>query len=461
MPELLDLCYDVMIKILEEINPEDVAACAQASKGFNNFITDNTRLHKTLYLKHFDDPRRRRPQDREPDWAGELKRVVDFQKILHSADNDVKAAAFHSVCTTAEHLIANMSNDDAGLSQNQQLIERCLQKITQNHDAFMCRSSLFARSGRLTQRPADHEEDRQLSAKLHSLLGFTPRKFGWNDLSNHPYARSRVYDLRNYTDKNQWGPFRKDGSMLVDWEMVECLMIVIGYNSYISSQKDPQLHQVPWFRALDGLIPVGLEYSGQGQPEYLTLIRQPDIALDMKDPYGVSAIYTRIVCFLDYTDLYHFNFSSDAMRLAPDEPRNALSAAEAFRHIIMSLWVTDVTAPGPLDHPDLPIVHFEGVSSAVNAQWDPSANSGIRGTVRMTREGEVRWQTISVFEGGEERWRCDGIQVGGMRCPRGVVGTWFDKDFDAHGPVGPTAFWKIAERLSEPGREGSDSENNS
>lgn len=53
MPELLDLCYDVMIKILEEINPEDVAACAQASKGFNDFITGNTRLHKTLYLKHF------------------------------------------------------------------------------------------------------------------------------------------------------------------------------------------------------------------------------------------------------------------------------------------------------------------------------------------------------------------------------------------------------------------------
>ncbi|KAI1536083.1 ferric reductase [Pyrenophora tritici-repentis] len=459
MTELLDLCYDMLMKILEEINPEDVAACAQASKGFNEFVTKNTRLHKSLYVKHFDDPRRRKPQDPEPDWARELKRVVEFQKILHSAHNDVKTEAFHSVCTTAIHLIATMSNDDSGVSHNQQLIEHYFQKIPQNHNAFMCRSSLYGRAGGLTHRPADNEEDRQLSAKLHSLLGFTPRKFKWNDLAHHPYARSHVYDLRNYTDKNQWGPFRKDGSMRVDWEMIECLMIVIGYNSHLSSQKDPQLHQAPWFRALDGLIPAETERPGQGQTDYLTLVRQPDIALDMKDPYGVSAIYGRLVCFLDYQDLWHFNFSNEAMRVPPNRPREALTADEAFRHIVMSLWVTDVTAPGPLDHPDLPIVHFEGVSRSVNAQWDPNANSGIRGTVRMTREGEVRWQTISVFQGGEERWRSDGIQVGGMRCPRGVIGTWFDKDFDAHGPAGPTAFWKIAERLSDSDREGSDSDN--
>jgi hypothetical protein len=26
------------------------------------------------------------------------------------------------------------------------------------------------------------------------------------------------------------------------------------------------------------------------------------------------------------------------------------------------------------------------------------------------------------------------------------VGTWFDKDYDPHGPAGPTAFWKISDR---------------
>jgi hypothetical protein len=30
-----------------------------------------------------------------------------------------------------------------------------------------------------------------------------------------------------------------------------------------------------------------------------------------------------------------------------------------------------------------------------------------------------------------------------------VIGTWFDKDFDPHGPAGPTAFWKICDRSAE------------
>jgi hypothetical protein len=53
MTELLDLCYDVLIRILEEVEPADLASCAQASTGFNEFIKENTRLHKAHYLKNF------------------------------------------------------------------------------------------------------------------------------------------------------------------------------------------------------------------------------------------------------------------------------------------------------------------------------------------------------------------------------------------------------------------------
>ena len=53
MKKILDLCYDVLLQILEEINPEDVAACMQTSKGFRDFIRENTRIYKTLYLKNY------------------------------------------------------------------------------------------------------------------------------------------------------------------------------------------------------------------------------------------------------------------------------------------------------------------------------------------------------------------------------------------------------------------------
>jgi hypothetical protein len=68
---------------------------------------------------------------------------------------------------------------------------------------------------------------------------------------------------------------------------------------------------------------------------------------------------------------------------------------------------------------------------------------------------------LTFVDSGEERWRSDGIQVGGLRCPRGVVGTWFDKDYDVHGPAGPTAFWKISDEVpdSDDDNNGSSEEN--
>jgi hypothetical protein len=44
----------------------------------------------------------------------------------------------------------------------------------------------------------------------------------------------------------------------------------------------------------------------------------------------------------------------------------------------------------------------------------------------MTREGEVRWTTWSVFN-GQERWRSESVQVGGVKSAKGVLGHWFDK----------------------------------
>lgn len=129
----------------------------------------------------------------------------------------------------------------------------------------------------------------------------------------------------------------------------------------------------------------------------------------------------------------------------------------AIRLIRIKLQVTKIDPPGSDDDDEeedgmdwsdfkgkrLPIVHFRGSSRSLHASWDPNANSRIRGkyywwrlhgfevdglvgTVRQTPEGEIRWTTFSIFH-GEERWRSEGIQVGGLRSARGVLGNWFDK----------------------------------
>jgi len=49
--------------------------------------------------------------------------------------------------------------------------------------------------------------------------------------------------------------------------------------------------------------------------------------------------------------------------------------------------------------------------------------------------------------GGQARWRSESIQIGGLNSARGCLGHWFDKDYDDHGPAGPTAFWKISDNI--------------
>jgi hypothetical protein len=191
------------------------------------------------------------------------------------------------------------------------------------------------------------------------------------------------------------------------------------------------------------------------------------------------------VCFLDYQDFFTFNFPSIDPELPSSVPRPAIQTEEATRLILMKIHVTNIEPPGPNDGQDLPVVHFRGFSRALDGAWDENANSDLKGevnfrglfhpvfsasilpertrshprdpvslmrgslgTCRLTREGEVRWTTFSIFQ-GQERWRSEGVQVGGVRSARGVLGNWFDKDYDPHGPCGPTAFWKISDRDSK------------
>jgi len=114
----------------------------------------------------------------------------------------------------------------------------------------------------------------------------------------------------------------------------------------------------------------------------------------------------------------------------------------------MRIKATEAEAPGEQDGQELPVIHFAGTSHSMHAHRDPNANSRIRGTVRLTKEGEVRWTSFSIYF-GEERWRSEGIQVGGVGSARGVFGHWFDKDFSLHGPAGPTALWKISDVYDE------------
>lgn len=48
-----------------------------------------------------------------------------------------------------------------------------------------------------------------------------------------------------------------------------------------------------------------------------------------------------------------------------------------------------------------------------------------KGTVGLTKEGEVRWTSVSIFQ-GHERWKSEGVQLSGPKSGK-VIGNWFDR----------------------------------
>lgn len=315
--------------------------------------------------------------------------------------------------------------------------------------------------------PTGSRETFQMSARLHCLYGWG---LGFEDgvrpgategaawrraltFARHrggvyPLACSKVYDLREYTTGTKWGPFLdlggdEDAEVRVDWEKVEAILVVLGGNIRCKGLERFPIFWHFW----------GKPFAGSWHGSYIPWSRDREKGeelevkeLDQLDPYGVAGSWLRVVSFLgtsppplayrpmppvqhsrhpDFSDFFHFNFPM-VDNLARDAPRPPLDVGQATRLILMRIRVSKVEPPGPGDHPDHPVTHFAGFSRALDGSWDDNADASIRGTARVTPEGEVRWTSYSVFH-GEERWKSEGVQIGGIKSARGVVGTWFDK----------------------------------
>ena len=89
----------------------------------------------------------------------------------------------------------------------------------------------------------------------------------------------------------------------------------------------------------------------------------------------------RVVNFLDYHDLFDYNFQPPFP--PEDEERPPIATKEAIRLIKLKLKVSRVEKAGehsdPESHPDHPIVHFVGTSYSVLHHFDINGNSKIRG----------------------------------------------------------------------------------
>jgi hypothetical protein len=296
---------------------------------------------------------------------------------------------------TVTHLLKNASTDGAkpGLkaklpqSRNADILATIFNDES-NQLAFLCRSFIYERARaefladdiRYWHGPPKLEH--QKSAHLHCLYG-VPRLFAYPSTRRQtrhnlmaPFACSKVYDLRQYNDRNKWGPFMDDGTMRVDWEKVEAIMIVLG-----SNMDDLGLSSIRMCETFCSVPFAGTWPNSWQSPHTTGQHRDPD-PLEHLDPYGITGVWLRVVCFLDYTDFFAYNFAAEAQP-PPHIPRPSINVGEATRLILMRIFVTSVEEPGPEDGQNLPVVHFKGVSRSLDQSFDENADSDLRGTVLL------------------------------------------------------------------------------
>lgn len=161
-----------------------------------------------------------------------------------------------------------------------------------NQEAFLCQSTIFERA-RKDPEPAPETTKtlaiRQASAKLHCLYG-VPIMLGHRTRYRplYPFACSVVYDMRNYTNENFWGPFRDDSKATVDWERMEAVMIVLGYNMKNYTQSMHGIYPLLWKDPFRGASP------GSFEPLSITKREVPLGPVDMEDPYNVTGTWHRV-----------------------------------------------------------------------------------------------------------------------------------------------------------------------
>ncbi|KAL2753791.1 hypothetical protein ACRALDRAFT_2078754, partial [Sodiomyces alcalophilus JCM 7366] len=437
---------EILHNILQWVDPRDLGRLPRASRFMRDYVRNNRKLWKDVYLNHLDVPR-----EQDIDWEKELQGLVRLQIICADADpkdlsNDGEDLLF--VYGVVTRLLRNASPAGGpaaprmptySSSRNASLLARIF-RDDNARTAFFTRSFVFRRS----RGDADfgfaeaNVAVEQASAHMHCLWGRPILNSGRTRRTRmHPFAVSKVYDLREYTTRTRWGPFMDDGSDRVDWEKMEAIMLVLGSNIHRVQANSPAFIGM-WDSPFAG------SWAGSWMPTPERKLSD----LDLRDPYGISGTWMRVVCFVDYNNFFAFNFLA-SQRIPENYPCPALDISEATRLILMKLDVTAIEPPGEEDGQDLPVVHFRGISRSLHTSWDDNAGSDLRGTCRLTRAGDVRWTTFSMFN-GEERWRSESVQVGGVNSARGVLGNWFDINYDEHGPAGPTAFWKLNDpRLSK------------
>lgn len=288
MSTILDLPSEVVEQILLACDAFDLSPFSQTCRRYHSLVyeSDTQLVWRSLYLELWDDPRICLRADGtllavdapSYDWKGELQRRIRARTVINNPQYWRSSELSHVLRTLVEMIVcippATFQYTAEEVSRN--LLWLGSQKSLEN---FIGHTA----SPECTQELPDPEEVVQLNARLHTYYGLTKA-----DLNNPVLvdARALVYDMRNYSTRNGWGPFRQDRSGRVNWVHVRAVQQIMS--KYLAVVAGPH---------------ADVRISPMSLPFCQAQISSIEDGVGGDDWAGIEGSWKCSFCFIDHRDL--------------------------------------------------------------------------------------------------------------------------------------------------------------
>ncbi|KAG0699721.1 hypothetical protein DFH29DRAFT_35429 [Suillus ampliporus] len=421
---VLPIPSEITEHALTHCHPRDVASFSQTCWKAHRLVygSPDQYLWRQLFLRFpFDDPRQTEfafLEDSQFNWGKELHRRMEAQLIASRTNSKLEdlLRAIETFVSVVHSAAPVTMGHERVSSPNLLWVVDVLQSTN------MLRSPLLA-----------SEEGNQSLARLRSYLALTLDEYEEDDDEGkerlkliRSRSRYQVYDLRNYHEGNDWGPFNTAGQ--VDWTHIESIINVTSMN----------LYDRPSYWS-DTRPRYGLEatraYSAPGTTARAT-----------GDWAGIEGHWRRYVCFMDYRDLFAFNYGNRGRGQQDSTYFDNSNFEEATRLVELKLTLIDAQAIPDVytlcRFPDSPYKHYPTLYFTGSSLGIQGNEATVTGSVTMSESGVIRWRFASVSD-AHIQWSSEGVQIGGIASAFGVIGTWSGTHHDHGDPVGPFWLYKV------------------
>ena len=272
---ITDLPLEVLERVLLMSDPLDVAYTAQTCRHFRGLIytTDDERFWRALYLSGpFDDPRKAvtylGSRRSGINWREELQRIIRARTVV----DNVSACRSDERCQVLRTLLDMITNipplpfpESEPTSRNLLWVQALLQ------------------DGKFLDLESQTHEEEQLRARLHTWFGLTDTD---GSAAKRADSRAYVYSQRNYQSSNNFGPYLRDGSGIVNWKHMQKLAHVLACN-FAEREEEEDVFEIH---------SLGLVFCQAVIPPGLDLNCESDWA-------GVEGLWRIFYCFMDHREL--------------------------------------------------------------------------------------------------------------------------------------------------------------